>query len=178
MVVFCFFLKTTLFCLSELNFIFMLSPQIFISLFLGSVFVVQVWGKLKDLLMQWQPAINHLFCDSYFMCQVAPGCSFESKNVFFYKKSYCMQYVNQRRADVYISCPYFSSLHLNVVILTPLLLSSCCRDFFLDKDWTKGERPMSTETAVLLYGGRSNHPFWRNQVRHSAWIFFWIYQND
>lgn len=120
--------------------------------------------------MQWKPAINHLFCDSYFMCQVAPGCSFESK--IFYEKFYCMQYVHQRRADVYISCPYFSSLQLNIAIVTSLLLSSRCRDLFLDKDWTKGERPVSTETAVLLYGGRSNHPFWRNQVRHSAWTRF------
>lgn len=102
------------------------------------------------------------------------GLLFWEQKCIFYEKFYCMQYVTQRRTDVYISCPYFSSLHLNIAILTSPLLSSRCRDLFLDKDWTKGERPVSTETAVLLYGGRSYHPFWRNQVRRSAFI----YQND
>lgn len=120
--------------------------------------------------MQWQPAINHLFCDSYFMCQVVPGCSFESKNEFFMRNLIVCSMLTKEGQK------YFSSLYLNIAIFTSLLLFSRRRDLFLDKDWTKGERPVSTETAVLLYGGRSNHPFWRNQVRHkhSAWTSFFF----
>lgn len=65
--------------------------------------------------------------------------------------------------------PLFIFLSLNISILSSPPLLSHCRERFLDKGRPKGKRPLSTETAVLLHGGRPNHAFWRNQVRHDAY---------
>lgn len=45
------------------------------------------------------------------------------------------------------------------------LVCTCYRSLFMEEGGTEGERPMSTQAAVLLYGWRSNHPLWWNQVR-------------
>lgn len=69
--------------------------------------------------------------------------------------------------------PTFNCFHyFEFFPLTSPLLSSRYRSRFLDKDRAKGKRPLSTETPVLLYGGRPNHAVWRNQVRHNV-FFLW-----
>lgn len=85
-------------------------------------------------------------------------CSITECKIFFHRSS-----------EVHISGrPVFVSITLNISSRASPLLSPHCRERFLDKGRTEGKRPLSTETAVLLHGGRPNHAFRRNQVRHDA----------
>lgn len=71
----------------------------------------------------------------------------------------------------FVSCfPSFAITSKYCYFVLILVILAHHRSLFLDKNRTEGERPMSTETTMLLYGWRSYHPIWRNQVRHKMFV--------